>query len=266
MGVVNCTRDSFFPGSRAETRDLAVERALEMAAAGADLLDIGGESTRPGSDPVPAAVELERVLPVIESLRSRVSVPLSIDTRKAEVAERALQAGADLVNDISALRSDPELGVVVARHGVPVVLMHMRGEPRTMQQAPHYDDTIGEVLEELAEAIDRARQAGVPQEHIIIDPGIGFGKRLEDNLRLLGQLQSLRVLNCPLLVGLSRKSFIGRVLDLPVEERLVGTIVTNTIAVLNGADIVRVHDVAEAAQMVRLIEAVRSAAASARPR
>ncbi|MBN1834650.1 MAG: dihydropteroate synthase [Spirochaetales bacterium] len=259
MGVVNCTPDSFFPGSRTEGRDAAIERGLEMVAAGADILDIGGESTRPGSDPVGPAVELERVIPVIEGLQGRVQVPLSIDTRDAAVADAALEAGAELLNDISALLGDPRMGEVAARRGVPVVLMHMRGEPKTMQEAPYYRDTIGEVQAELQAAVDRALGAGIRRERIILDPGIGFGKRLQDNLRLLGRLECLRALGCPLLVGVSRKSFIGRVLDLPVEERLIGTVAANTIAVLNGADILRVHDVAAAVQVVRMVEAVRQA-------
>jgi len=261
MGVVNCTPDSFYPGSRARSRDGAVEKALEMAAAGADVLDIGGESTRPGSDALDGAEEMQRVIPVIERLRALTGLPLSIDTRKAEVAAKALEAGADLVNDVSALRGDPEMAGVIARHGVPVVLMHMRGEPRTMQEAPYYRDTVGEVREELAESIGRAVAGGIGRERIILDPGIGFGKRLEDNLRLLGHLGELRALGCPLLIGLSRKSFIGRILELPVEERLIGTVVANTIAVLHGADMVRVHDVGPAVQMARLVEAVRRASA-----
>jgi dihydropteroate synthase len=257
MGVINCTIDSFYPGSRAAELDTAVARALEMAHAGADILDIGGESTRPGSDPVPVTREIERMIPVIEEIRRRIDTPISIDTRRAAVAARALDAGADLVNDVSALRSDPSLGALVAERGVPVVLMHMRGEPRTMQDAPYYRDTLAEVAEELGEAIDRAADAGIPKERVILDPGIGFGKRLEDNLRILRGLAELRSLGCPLLIGLSRKAFIGAVLEVPVEERMLGTVVANTIAVMHGADIVRVHDVAPAVAMARMIEAVR---------
>jgi dihydropteroate synthase len=257
MGVINCTPDSFYPGSRADSVEQAVRRAVEMAAAGADILDIGGESSRPGSEPVPEAEELERVIPVIETLRARIDVPVSIDTRRSEVAAQALDAGADLVNDISALRGDPSLAALVAERRVPVVLMHMRGEPRTMQESPYYRDTVAEILEELRAAVGRAEKAGIPRDLVIVDPGIGFGKRLEDNLRLLRHLGELRVLGCPVMIGLSRKAFIGAILDVPVEERLLGTVVANTIAVLNGADIVRVHDVPAAVAMARVIDAVR---------
>jgi len=260
MGVINCTVDSFYPGSRAANLETAVRRAVEMAGSGADILDIGGESTRPGSDPVPEDLELNRVVPVIEAVRQRIDTVISVDTRRSRVAAEALNAGADLVNDVSALRSDPSLGALAAERGVPVVLMHMRGAPRTMQDSPYYRDTMGEIRDELGEAIDRALQAGILKERIILDPGIGFGKRLEDNLRILGGLGALRGFGCPLLIGLSRKAFIGAVLAEPVEERLLGTVVANTIAVLNGADIVRVHDVPPAVAMARMVGAVRGVA------
>ena len=259
MGVVNCTPDSFFPGSRTATLEAAVARALEMVEAGADILDIGGESTRPGSDPVPLEQELERVIPVIEQVRRRADVLISIDTRKAAVAQRALDAGADLVNDISSLRSDPAMAPLVAERGVPAVLMHMRGEPKTMQEAPYYRDTVAEVRNELAEAVGRAEAAGIARNRLIVDPGIGFGKRLEDNLLLLRDLKALRALGCPIMIGVSRKAFIGRILELPVEDRLAGTIVANTVAVLSGADLLRVHDVPPAVQLVLLIDALRRA-------
>jgi dihydropteroate synthase len=257
MGVINCTEDSFYPGSRAEDVDAALRRALEMAASGADILDVGGESTRPGSEPVAEELELQRVVPVIRSIRGRIEIPISVDTRRSRVAAEALGAGADLVNDVSALRSDPSLGAVVAQRGVPVVLMHMRGEPRTMQESPFYRDTLGEIRDELGEAIQRALAAGIPRERIILDPGIGFGKRLEDNLRIIAGIGTLRSLECPLLIGLSRKAFIGALLDAPVDQRLFGTVVANTIAVLSGADIVRVHDVGAAVAMARMVAAVR---------
>ncbi len=256
MGVLNCTPDSFFPGSRLADSEEALERAAGMVEAGADILDVGGESTRPGSEPAEEAEERRRVVPVIEGIRRRWDVLVSVDTRKAGVAQAALEAGADMINDVSGLRDDPALAGLAAARGVPVVVMHMRGTPKTMQKAPHYEDTVREVLEELAEMAEGALVAGVAPEMIILDPGIGFGKRLEDNLRLIRHGQALRSLGFPLLVGLSRKSFIGAVLEVPVEERLLGSIVAGAAAAINGADILRVHDVAETVQMVRMLKSL----------
>jgi len=227
-----------------------------MIEAGADILDVGGESTRPGSDSVAVDEEMTRVVPVIEEVRKFSDILLSVDTRKAEVAEGALEAGADMVNDISGLRGNRPLAELVAGRRVPVVLMHMRGEPKTMQDNPHYDDTVAEIIEELKGSVDFALACGIAKEQIIVDPGIGFGKRCRDNLAIINNLGALRSLGFPVLVGLSRKSFIGTVLDRPVEQRLTGTVVANTLAVLNGADIIRVHDVAEAVDTVRMIAAV----------
>jgi dihydropteroate synthase len=227
-----------------------------MIEAGADILDVGGESTRPGSDPVAAAEEIGRVIPVIEEVRKFSDILLSVDTRKAKVAERALEAGADMVNDISGLRGNRPLAELVAERGVPIVLMHMRGEPKTMQDNPHYDDTVAEILEELKGSVDFALACGIAKEQIIVDPGIGFGKRCRDNLAIINNLGMLRSLGFPVLIGLSRKSFIGTVLDRPVEQRLTGTVVASTLAVLNGADIIRVHDVAEAVDTTRMIAAI----------
>jgi dihydropteroate synthase len=257
MGILNCTPDSFYPGSRLSGTDQALERARLMIEAGADVLDIGGESTRPGSDPVEAAEEARRVVPVIRGIRERSDVLLSVDTRKSEVAEQALDAGADMVNDISALRSDSSLGSCIASRGVPVILMHMRGEPKNMQQNPYYEDVIAEILQELGGFIERAMASGIPEERIIVDPGIGFGKRLQDNLAILRDLDAFRSLGRPVLVGLSRKSFIGTILDKPVEERLIGTVAANMLALVNGADILRVHDVSEAVDAVKIFESVR---------
>ncbi len=262
MGILNVTPDSFYPGSRRPGTEEAVEAGRAMIAAGADIIDVGGESTRPGSDPVPPRVEMDRVCPVIESLAREGAVTISVDTSKSSVAAAALDAGAAMVNDVTALRGDPEMKALVARRGVPVVLMHMRGTPKTMQKDPHFADTIAEVRAELAAARDDALAAGIPAERIVLDPGIGFGKRPADNLLLVRDLARIRELGCAVLIGLSRKSFLGVVTGRPVEERLAATVAANTIAVLAGADIVRVHDVAAAADMVRVIDAVRSGGAS----
>jgi dihydropteroate synthase len=267
MGVLNCTPDSFYPASRRSGLSAALEAARAMIAAGAHILDVGGESTRPGSDPVPADEEIRRVAPVLEAIRRESEVLLSVDTRKPEVAEAALAAGADLLNDISALRADrtagaqaaggPGMAGLAARHRVPLILMHMRGEPRTMQVEPYYRDVVSEVLGELAEAMGFAAAAGV--EKLIVDPGIGFGKRLQDNLCLLKNLAALRGLGCPVLVGLSRKSFLGAVTGAPVEERLPATVAANTLAIVGGAHIVRVHDVREAVEAAAVARAVLGA-------
>jgi len=257
MGILNCTPDSFYPGSRVPGLGQALEQAWSMIDAGADILDIGGESTRPGSEPVETAPEIERVVPVIAGIRKRSDVLISIDTRKTEVAEKALDAGADLVNDVSALRENRPLAECIAARGVPVILMHMRGEPKNMQESPHYEDAIAEVIAELSSSIDFALSSGIAEDRIIIDPGIGFGKRCQDNLAIIRGLSSLRSLGYPVLMGLSRKSFIGTVLDKPVEERLIGTVAANMLALMNGADILRVHDVGEAVDTVKIFEAVR---------
>ena len=260
MGILNCTPDSFYPGSRVQETDQAVQSARAMIQAGADILDVGGESTRPGSDPVQASEEIRRVVPVIEKIRELSDVLISIDTRKVEVAEEALAAGADLLNDVSALRGNLPLGQCIAGRDVPVILMHMRGEPKNMQENPRYRDVIAEIAEELAGSADFARSCGIREDRIIIDPGIGFGKRLQDNLAILRDLRSLRSLGCPIMIGLSRKSFIGMVLDKPVDQRLVGTVASHMLALMNGADILRVHDVEEAVDTVMMFEAIRRTA------
>ena len=256
MGVINVTPDSFSDGGRYFEADRAVERGLELVAQGADILDIGGESTRPGSLPVPEDEELRRVVPVIGSLRSRTEALLSVDTTKSAVARAALAAGADIVNDTSALRFDPDMADVVARAGAGVVLMHMQGTPLTMQQAPHYDDVLAEIKSFLAERILAAEASGIARERIIIDPGLGFGKTFEDNLVLLRQQEAFRELERPLCLGFSRKSFLGRILHLPPGQRLEGTIAAAVLSVVRGAHILRVHDLEEVAKAVRTAEAI----------
>ena len=256
MGVVNVTPDSFSDGGRFLDPAAAVAHGLAMAAEGADLLDVGGESTRPGAVDVPEAVELDRVLPVIEELARTAGVPVSVDTRKAAVAAAAVAAGAAMVNDVSAGRHDPDLLGVVAEAKVPLVLMHMLGTPATMQDDPHYDDVVAEVETFLTERCLAAEFAGVDHEALVIDPGIGFGKRDQDNYALLDSLAQFTRLGHPVLVGTSRKAFIGRALDSPADERVEGTAATVVWAVERGARIVRVHDVAPLVRSVRMTEAM----------
>jgi dihydropteroate synthase len=244
MGVVNVTPDSFSDGGRYLDHDAAVRHALELQAEGAAILDIGGESTRPGAEPVAAATERDRVVPVIEALsQSGCTAQISIDTSKAEVADAALAAGATLVNDVTALRGDPELAGVAAARGADVCLMHMRGEPRTMQRDPHYGDVVAEVGEFLAGRIAAAIAAGIARERILVDPGIGFGKTVAHNLELLARLEELTALGPPVVVGTSRKSFLGQITGQEVHGRLPGTIATNVLAMERGARVFRVHDV-----------------------
>jgi dihydropteroate synthase len=264
MGIINVTPDSFYPASRFSGSDAvaaAVAAARRMAGAGADIIDVGGESTRPGALPVTAAEEIDRVVPVVQAIVAGGGPPVSVDTSKAEVAAAALDAGAVLVNDVCGLR-DPRLRELVAARGVPAVVMHMRGTPRTMQRNVRFTDPVGEVLRELKQRLNAALAAGIRPDCLIVDPGIGFGKRLADNLRLLEGLPALRSLG-PVLVGLSRKSFLGALLEAPVEQRLAGTTVANTIALLRGADILRVHDAGAAAQAVRLVAALENPAEGA---
>lgn len=260
MGVVNVTPDSFYPGSRYRSVDEATEAAIRLAEDGADILDIGGESTRPGGEDVSVADESARVLPVLENLRARTEALISIDTRKAAVAESALRAGADIVNDVSALEGDPRMADVVAEARAGVILMHMQGTPKTMQQSPRYDDVVSEVASFLARAAERAESRGIRAESIALDPGIGFGKTVEHNLQLLAGLPKLRGIGKPVVVGASRKSFIGQLLSAAPEHRLFGTAASVAAAVLGGAHIVRVHDVREMADVVRVADAIRAAA------
>jgi dihydropteroate synthase len=260
MGVLNVTPDSFSDGGKWMDPERAAERALEMEAEGADILDIGGESTRPGAEVVVAETEMDRVVPVLERLRGRLRIPVSIDTQKARVAEAALAAGAEVVNDVSGLRADAEMADVVLRARAAVVLMHMRGRPKTMQKRPFARDVMGDVTRGLREALRRARAAGIPAARVILDPGIGFGKSLEQNCELLARLPELARLGCPLLVGTSRKAFLGALLGGATEEkRILGTAASVTAAVLGGAHIVRVHDVRGMAQVARVADAILAA-------
>lgn len=261
MGIVNVTPDSFSDGGTFLDPAAAIGHGLRLVGEGADILDVGGESTRPGAKPVSEQEEVRRVVPVVRELAARSGVPVSVDTSKAVVAEAALAAGATIVNDISALRFDPRLGEVVARSGAALVIMHMQGTPRTMQQAPHYDDLLGEVIADLAAAVGRAVAAGVDPDRILVDPGIGFGKNLEHNLELLDRLGELAVLGRAILVGPSRKAFIGRLLDLPAAERIEGTIAACCCVADRGAHVVRVHDVGPVRRALRVADAIRGRAA-----
>jgi len=259
MGVLNVTPDSFSDGGKFFDAERAIERALAMERAGADLVDIGGESTRPGAADTAASEELDRILPVLEALRGRLKILISIDTRRASVAELALRAGAELLNDVSGLKSDPRIAEVAARRRVPLILMHMRGEPRTMQKRRFARDVMKDVLQGLRKSVAAARAAGVRKSQIILDPGIGFGKSFAQNYEILEKLPQLAKLGYPLMVGTSRKGFLGATLardgkPAPPEERIWGTAATVTASILNGAHIVRVHDVAEMVQVARVAD------------
>lgn len=261
MGVVNVTPDSFSDGGTFVDTAIAVNHALEIEKSGADIIDIGGESTRPGAAGISAEEEMSRVLPVLIALQKRLCIPISIDTRKAVVAEAAIAAGAQIVNDVSALQFDPALVEVVRRRKVPIILMHMRGNPASMQKGPFARDAYRDVIIGLRAAVGRARKAGVAKAQIILDPGIGFGKNYRQNFQLLARLQQLSSLGFPLLVGTSRKAFLGAALGsvkspAPPGERIWGTAATVTAAILGGAHIVRIHDVAEMAQVVRVADAI----------
>jgi dihydropteroate synthase len=259
MGVLNVTPDSFSDGGKFRQPEQAIEHALTMERAGADLLDIGGESTRPGSEETSASEELNRILPVLEGLRGRLKIPISVDTRRSTVAELAIRAGAQIINDVSGLWSDLRIAEVAARHRVPLILMHMRGNPRTMQKGPFVRDVVKDVMLGLRKSIATARKAGVAKSQIILDPGIGFGKNYAQNYELLEKLPLLAKLGYPLLVGTSRKGFLGATLardgkPAPPEARLWGTAATVTASILNGAHIVRVHDVAEIVQVASVTD------------
>ncbi len=257
MGVLNVTPDSFSDGGRYLEIDQAVEHALEMAREGADIIDVGGESTRPYSRQISAEEELDRVIPVIETITKELSIPVSIDTYKSAVARECLKAGASMVNDISALRFDPRMAPVVAQAGVPLILMHMKGTPRNMQENPVYDDVVSEILTFLRHAVDQATGAGVRDDLIIIDPGIGFGKTSEHNLEIIRNLTRFASLGKPVLLGTSNKAFIGHLLDKKPHQRDTGTMATIAAGVMNGAHIVRVHNVQKAVETVKIIDAIR---------
>jgi dihydropteroate synthase len=259
MGVLNVTPDSFSDGGKFLDPERAIDHALGMERAGADLLDIGGESTRPGSSSTPAEEELARILPVLEGLRDRLKIPISIDTQKTDVAEAAIAAGAEIINDISGLKNDPQLAGVAARHRVPLILMHMRGEPRSMQKGPFARNVIQDVIRGLRASVAVARKAGVAKSQIILDPGIGFGKSFSQNYELLARLPELAKLSFPLMVGASRKGFLGATLGrngkpAPPEERIWGTAATVTACILGGAHVVRVHDVSEMVLVARVAD------------
>jgi dihydropteroate synthase len=256
MGILNITPDSFFDGGAHFRENDAVKQGLKMAAEGADIIDVGGESTRPFSDPLPLDEELRRVIPVIKTLSQETDIPISIDTYKSEVASQAIEAGATMVNDISALKFDPLMGQLVADSGVPIVLMHMKGKPKNMQINPTYKDLFGEITDFLEKAIEQAISSGIKRDLIIIDPGIGFGKSFDDNLKIINNLHTFSSLGQPLLVGPSNKAFIGHVLGLSVESRESGTMATVAASVLNGANIVRVHNVKATKETVTMIDAI----------
>jgi dihydropteroate synthase len=257
MGILNITPDSFSDGGLFLDPDAAVARALEIEKSGADLIDLGGESTRPGSQGISAEEELRRVLPVLDGLRGRLKIPISIDTAKSLVAEAAAIAGAEILNDVTGLRADPRIAEVARRRKLPLILMHMRGEPRTMQKQPFARDVVRDVAAGLRRAVAVARRAGVAKSQIVLDPGIGFGKSWPQNFELLERLHELARLGFPLLVGASRKSFIGKVLGgAAKDDRAWGTAATVATSILGGAHIVRVHDIAEMAQVAKVADAV----------
>lgn len=257
MGILNVTPDSFADGGLYFQRDKAIEHGLGMARDGADIIDVGGESTRPYSERLPVNEEIDRVIPVIEALSKEVRIPISIDTYRAEVARQALRAGASIINDISALRFDPHMISLAAEAKVPVILMHMKGTPANMQNNPTYDQLIPEILNFLKDALDRAVKGGIREDLTIIDPGIGFGKTFDHNLEIIKDLARFHSLKRPILLGTSRKAFIGHILDKKVEERDTGTMATIAVAAINGAHMVRVHDVKKTIETVKVIDAIK---------
>jgi dihydropteroate synthase len=268
MGVLNITPDSFSDGGRFLDSEAAVAHGLQLEKDGADILDVGGESTRPGAAPIKPEEELRRILQVIQILQGKLTIPMSVDTRRAAVAKLALEAGAEIVNDVSGLRTDPHLAEVARRARAPLILMHMWGTPQTMQRGPFSRNIIRDVKAELRVSISRAKRAGFPKTQILLDPGIGFGKTFEQNFELLAQLPEFARLGCPIVVGTSRKAFLGKALaesdseSVPSEERLLGTAATVTASILGGAHIVRVHDVAEMVRVARVADHIVNAARS----
>ena len=257
MGILNVTTDSFSDGGKYIDKDKAVNRALKMVEEGADMIDIGGESSRPGAEPVSLAQELKRVIPVLTELRGKIDVPISIDTYKNTVAEKAIEMGAEMVNDISGLRFDKRMVDVVRENRAAIVIMHMKGRPRNMQNNPCYDDVIQEIYNFLQERADFSIKNGIDRESIVVDPGIGFGKRVKDNLVILNRLREFKSLGFPVLIGTSKKSFIGATLYLPMEERLEPNLAACGITLEEGVDIVRVHDVAETRKFIDMFESIR---------
>jgi len=265
MGVLNVTPDSFSDGGLFFDKEKAIAHGLRMVEEGADIIDIGGESTRPGSKPLDLEEELRRIIPIIESLAKKVDIPISIDTYKSAVAQRAIEAGAEIINDISGLHFDQNLAKVASEEDTPLVLMHIRGTPETMQKDIHYESLFSEILHYLKDSIQRAESAGLDPRQIIIDPGIGFGKTVEDNLLIIKNLYEFRILGKPILLGTSRKSFIGKILNTGAGDRLEGTLSSIAIGVLNGAHIIRSHDVLQAKKAIAVADAIRLAREMERP-
>lgn len=257
MGILNVTPDSFSDGGIFFDRAAAIEHGLAMEADGADIIDIGGESTRPGADDVSLDAELGRIIPVIEGLSKRVRIPISVDTRKSKVAEEAINAGAVIVNDVSGLKFDPAIASVISKRNAAVIIMHSKGSPKTMQSAPSYKNLIGEIILSLKESMRLAADSGIPEKNIIIDPGIGFGKTVEHNIEILSRLDEFKTLSRPICIGTSRKSFIGKILGTgDVDERMAGTLAASVMAIMKGANIIRVHDVKEMARAARVTDAI----------
>jgi dihydropteroate synthase len=256
MGILNITPDSFFDGGKHNTEEQAIEYAMQMVEEGADIIDVGGESTRPNADPVSLDEELKRVVPVIEKIRARSDVFISVDTYKARVAQEGCSAGADIINDISGLTFDADMAPLAGRLGAYVVIMHIKGTPKDMQKDPYYNDVIVEISDFFRRQMEIARQSGIAEDRMILDPGIGFGKRVEDNLKILKLLREFKKLGKPLLIGTSMKSFIGHVTDSPVEERSEGSLASTVVSVMNGADILRVHDVKKTRKVVKFVRAI----------
>lgn len=261
MGVLNLTDDSFYSGGRYTDPEAAIDYAVEMAECGAHIIDIGGESTRPGSEPIPPEEELRRLLPVVGALKKRLKTLISVDTYKAQVAARALDEGADIINDISGLKFEPDLAISVASRGGALLLGHILGTPKTMQKKPTYLDLLSDILRDLRQSMDKALERGMEREALVIDPGIGFGKTFANNLQIIRDLHVFRTLGRPIAIGPSRKSFIGKVLGLTVDERLEGTAAVIAIAIMNGANIVRVHDALEMARVAKMADAIKRPAA-----
>jgi len=258
MGILNVTPDSFSDGGQFFNKDRAVEQAFRMIEDGADIIDVGGESTRPGAAEVSVKEEIKRVVPIIKAITKQASVPVSIDTYKASVAEAAVSAGASMINDISGLRFDPEMPDIAAKSKVPVVIMHIKGTPKNMQRNPYYKALIPEIMDYLREGISIARRSGISDEKIIIDPGIGFGKTVAHNLEIINRLNEFTGFEKPILLGHSRKAFIGNILDdAPVADRLEGTAAAAAIGIFNGANIIRVHDIKEMASVARIADEIK---------
>jgi dihydropteroate synthase len=255
MGIMNVTDDSFYPPSRVKI-DNVERKSLEMINEGVDIIDIGAESTRPGSDPIDPAEEIRRIDLAVRSIRNVSDIPISIDTYRSQTAIAGLRAGADMINDVSGLEFDPDMSHVCADFDVPIVLMHIKGTPKNMQSDPHYDDVLKEVYEELQKKVEKAIKNGVKTSKIILDPGIGFGKRLEDNLKIIANLDEFQILGKPILIGISRKSMISKIMPMDVNDRLEPTIALNTIAAMKGAKIIRVHDVFANVKAMRMVDAI----------